>query len=95
VPQSLVNYSFPSVHLSTTPGRRGGVEVQLTVFLISALYGGEWSTSCLGHFVLGEYLKICINSHYKNCISNNVVFMLKNVPINVRVSFDNSALQIQ
>jgi len=32
----------------------GGVEVQLHAFLISALDGGEWWASQVGHFTLAE-----------------------------------------
>jgi hypothetical protein len=31
-----------------------GMEVQLHIFLISALYGGEWSGSRFCYFTLGE-----------------------------------------
>jgi hypothetical protein len=32
----------------------GGVAVQIHVFLTSALVGGEWSASRLGHFIPGK-----------------------------------------
>jgi hypothetical protein len=32
----------------------GGVDVQIHVFLTSALVGGEWSASFPSHFALGE-----------------------------------------
>jgi hypothetical protein len=31
-----------------------GVVIKLHLFLISKMYGGEWSTSRPGHFTLGE-----------------------------------------
>jgi hypothetical protein len=32
----------------------GGVDVQIHIFLTSALVGGEWSTSCPGRFTTRE-----------------------------------------
>jgi hypothetical protein len=32
----------------------GGEDVQIHIFLTSALSGGEWSGSCPGHFTPGE-----------------------------------------
>jgi hypothetical protein len=32
----------------------GRVDVQIHIFLTLALVGGEWSTSCPGHFTTGE-----------------------------------------
>jgi hypothetical protein len=32
----------------------GGVDVQIHIFLISALVGGEWSASCAGRFTPRE-----------------------------------------
>jgi hypothetical protein len=32
----------------------GGVDVWIHISLTSALVGGEWSTSCPGHFTPGE-----------------------------------------
>jgi hypothetical protein len=33
----------------------GGVDVQIHIFLTSALAGGEWSASCLGRFTPGTH----------------------------------------
>jgi hypothetical protein len=33
----------------------GGVQVQIHVYLSSALVTGEWSPSCLGHLTPGTY----------------------------------------
>jgi hypothetical protein len=38
----------------------GGVDVQLNIFLTSALAGGEWSASLPGRFIPGENLPVPI-----------------------------------
>jgi hypothetical protein len=38
----------------------GGVDVQMHIFLTSALVGGEWSASRPGRFTLGEEVPLPI-----------------------------------
>jgi hypothetical protein len=48
---AINKYSILKYHAMKT---RGGVEIQLHEFLISALDGGEWSASHPGRFTPGE-----------------------------------------
>jgi hypothetical protein len=54
IPQSTKMVLVMRVNVKLSMKAYGGVDVQIHVFLTSALTGGEWSASRPGHFTPGK-----------------------------------------